>query len=294
MNNSRIHYPRPLTGRTGRTKLDQLLVREKAHIREGDAIAAARRSLPMVEVDAAGPWSEPGARCRLIDVFEGRPQLLVYFHMWHDGKPAEDQCEGCTFFTGHARELSYLHSRDVTYATFCEGPYDESARYRDFMGWEMPWYSARDSGDDLMAGAGIRLATHCYLRDGDRVFETYWTHRSRHGGRCHQLPPARPHRVRQAGDLGEVAAGLAAADRPGPRRSVPDRRTPDRAVVAACGGPFRRPHRLAGVPPVQHSGRRESEPFRRLTHRHVDLEPHATRVPVCPEATCRPAVGRTG
>ena len=93
----------------------------------------------------------------LLDVFEGRRQLIVYFHMWHDGKPAADQCEGCTFFTGHAQELSYLHSRDVTYATFCEGPYDESARYRDFMGWEMPWYSARDSRDDLLAGRAIRL-----------------------------------------------------------------------------------------------------------------------------------------
>ena len=83
----------------------------------------------------------------LLEVFEGRRQLLVYFHMWHDGKPAADQCEGCTFFTGQALELSYLHSRDVTYATFCEGTYDESARYRGLHGLEMPWYSARDAGE---------------------------------------------------------------------------------------------------------------------------------------------------
>jgi predicted dithiol-disulfide oxidoreductase (DUF899 family) len=108
-------------------------------------------------------------------VFEGRRQLIAYFHMWHDGKPAAEQCEGCTFFTGHARELSYLHSRDVTYATFCHGPYEESARYRDFMGWEMPWYSARDAGDELLAGRGRDGFYVCYLRDGDRVFETYWT-----------------------------------------------------------------------------------------------------------------------
>jgi predicted dithiol-disulfide oxidoreductase (DUF899 family) len=94
--------------------------------------------------------------------------------MWHDGKPAPEQCEGCTFFTGHARELSYLHSRDVTYATFCQGAYEESARYRDFMGWEMPWYSARDSLDELLAGRGFGGYV-CYLRDRDRVFETYWT-----------------------------------------------------------------------------------------------------------------------
>jgi predicted dithiol-disulfide oxidoreductase (DUF899 family) len=110
----------------------------------------------------------------LVEVFEGRRQLLVYFHMWHDGKPAEEQCEGCTFFTGHALELSYLHSRDVTYATFCEGTYPESARYRDFMGWEMPWYSARDARDELLPGDGFG-GYASYLRDGDRVFQTYWS-----------------------------------------------------------------------------------------------------------------------
>jgi predicted dithiol-disulfide oxidoreductase (DUF899 family) len=152
--------------------LDELLVREKAHTREGDAIAAARRRLPMVEVDAQAHVVGADGPLPLLDVFEGRTQLLTYFHMWHDGKPAPEQCEGCTFFTGHAQELSYLHSRDVTYATFCEGTYAESARYRDFMGWEMPWYSARDA-DALVQGRDFGMYV-CYLRDGDRVFETYW------------------------------------------------------------------------------------------------------------------------
>ncbi|WP_333891310.1 DUF899 family protein [Mycolicibacterium gadium] len=153
-------------------ELDDLLVREKAHTCEGDAIAAARRRLSMVEVDAEARLVGATGTVPLIDVFEGRTQLLTYFHMWHDGKPAPEQCEGCTFFTGHALELSYLHSRDVTYATFCQGTYDESVRYRDFMGWEMPWYSARDS-DALLQGRHFGMYV-CYLRDGDRVFETYW------------------------------------------------------------------------------------------------------------------------
>ena len=171
-----ITYPTPqIVDRSAwQSELDQLLVREKAHTREGDAIAAARRRLPMVEVDAATPVVGADGEIPLIDVFEGRKQLIVYFHMWHEGKPAAEQCEGCTFFTGHAQELSYLHSRDVTYATFCQGPYAESARYRDFMGWEMPWYSAHDARDGLMAGRNFGFYA-CYLRDGDRVFETYWT-----------------------------------------------------------------------------------------------------------------------
>ena len=69
-----------------------------------------------------------------------------------------------------------LHSRDITYAVFCQGPYDASARYRDFMDWDMPWYSAEASLDALLVGRQIgRMHVVCYVRDADRVFETYWT-----------------------------------------------------------------------------------------------------------------------
>src|ERR1700741_4341513 len=90
---------------------DELLVREKAHTREGDAIAAARRRLPMVEIDPAIPVIGEYGQVPLVDVFVGRRQLCVYYHMWHDAQPAEGQCEGCTFFNGQVQELSYLHSR---------------------------------------------------------------------------------------------------------------------------------------------------------------------------------------
>jgi predicted dithiol-disulfide oxidoreductase (DUF899 family) len=160
---------------TWQAELDTLRVREKAHTREGDAIAAARRRLPMVEVDPATPVIGAHGEVPLIDTFEGRLQLFASYHMWHTGRPAADQCEGCTFNTGHVLELSYLHSRDVTFAVFCQGPYDESARYRDFMGWEMPWYSVpEESSDRLLAGRHFGMKV-CYLRDGDRLFETYWT-----------------------------------------------------------------------------------------------------------------------
>lgn len=159
---------------TWEAELDKLLVREKAHTREGDAIAAARRRLPMVEVDAKVPLVGAAGPVPLLDVFEGRRQLLVYYHMWHDGNAAAEQCEGCTFFTGQALELSYLHSRDVTYATFCQGTYEESARYQKFMGWEMPWYSARDAAGELLVDRHFG-GYAAYLRKDDRVFETYWS-----------------------------------------------------------------------------------------------------------------------
>jgi predicted dithiol-disulfide oxidoreductase (DUF899 family) len=159
-------------------ELQRLRVREKAHTHEADAIAAARRRLPMVEVDAGLTLSGPRGPLTLLEAFEGRRQLIAYYFMWHTGHPAPEQCEGCTFYTTQVAELSYLHSRDITYAVFCQGPYEQSIRYHDFMGWDMPWYSAAGSVDALLAGRQVGLFhLVCYLRDGERVYETYWTKR---------------------------------------------------------------------------------------------------------------------
>jgi predicted dithiol-disulfide oxidoreductase (DUF899 family) len=161
---------------TFQADLDDLRVREKAHMREGDAIAADRRRLPMVEVDATAALIGPDGPVTLLDAFEGRDQLIAYFHMWYAGKPAPEQCEGCTYFNSHVRELGLLNSFGVTYAVLCQGPYDESRRYRDFMGLTMPWYSALPSLETLLAGRTVNMfCLICYLRQGDRVFETYWT-----------------------------------------------------------------------------------------------------------------------
>src|SRR2546423_246834 len=97
---------------TYQEQVDELRVREKAHTREGDAIAAARRRLPMVEVDPTTPLVGASGAVSLLDAFNGRTQLFASYHMWHTGLPAADQCDGCTFNTGQALELSYLHSRD--------------------------------------------------------------------------------------------------------------------------------------------------------------------------------------
>ena len=159
--------------------VDELRVKEKAHTREGDVIAASRRRLPMVKVDGATPLIGENGTVTLLEAFEGRRQLIAYYFMWYPGRPASGQCEGCTFFTSQVRELSTLHAKDVTYATFCQGPYEESAKYRDFMGWKMPWYSVpKASLETLLDGrkAGTMYLIS-YLRQGSDVFETYWTTR---------------------------------------------------------------------------------------------------------------------
>jgi predicted dithiol-disulfide oxidoreductase (DUF899 family) len=166
----------PVTDRaTWQREIDALLVKEKAHTRAGDQLAAERRRLSMIEVDPTTTLVGADGPVPLIDVFEGRSQLIAYFHMWHDGQSAAQQCVGCTFSTSHMNEQAYLNSRDITYATFCEGPYEVTSRYRDFMGWTMPWYSVPpESVDSLVADRSFGILV-CYLREGDRVFETYWT-----------------------------------------------------------------------------------------------------------------------
>ena len=173
---SELGVPKIADRATFQAELDALRVREKTHTREGDAVAAARRRLPMVEVDGITPLIGEHGAVTLLDAFEGRRMLIAYYFMWHTGRPAPEQCEGCTWVTSQVRELSYIHSRDVTFAVFCQGPYEESARYRDFMGWEMPWYSALGSLDTLPVGRRVGMMhIVCYLRQGSNVFETYWT-----------------------------------------------------------------------------------------------------------------------
>ena len=171
-------------------EIERLRVREKALTHEADAIAAARRRLPMVEVDSSLELLGPAGPTTLLDAFEGRRQLLAYYFMWWPGRPAQDQCEGCTYYTNQVTELSALHSRDITFAVLMQGrntaygpedaqeSYDASLRYRAFMGWSMPWYSAQPSLERLLPGRELGLFHLVgYVRDEDRVFETYWTMR---------------------------------------------------------------------------------------------------------------------
>jgi predicted dithiol-disulfide oxidoreductase (DUF899 family) len=151
---------------------DELLVREKAHTRAGDAIAAARRRLPMVEFDGTVEVVGAGGPVPFLDLFGDRDELVVYKHMWWDGAPHQGQCEGCTMVAWHIQDAGYLNVRGVSFAVLTTGRWDEVAPYVEFMGYTQPWYSVRGVaapvGDDMGSFT-------CYLRDGDRVFLTYST-----------------------------------------------------------------------------------------------------------------------
>lgn len=151
---------------------DELLVREKAHTRAGDALAAARRRLPMVELDASVEVVGANGPVPFLDLFEGRDELVVYKHMWHDGAPHQGQCEGCTTTAWHLRDAVYLNAAGISFAILTEGAWDEVAPYLAFMGYTQPWYSVR--GLDEPVGGEMGTVT-CFLRDGERVFLTYST-----------------------------------------------------------------------------------------------------------------------
>ncbi len=151
---------------------DELLVREKAHTREGDALAAARRRLPMVEFDGTVEVVGPDGPVPFLDLFEGRDELVVYKHMWYDGAPHQGQCEGCTITAWHLKDAVYLNARGVSFAILTTGRWDEVAAYVEFMGYTQPWYSVRDVD---AAGRRRMGSLTCFLRDGDRVFLTYST-----------------------------------------------------------------------------------------------------------------------
>ena len=104
---------------------EELLIREKAHTREGDAIAAARRRLPMVELDGAVEVTGVDGPVPFVDLFQGRDELVVYHSMWYDGAPHQGQCEGCTFNLWHMRDAVYLNARGVSFAVLTSGPWDE-------------------------------------------------------------------------------------------------------------------------------------------------------------------------
>ena len=123
---------------------DELLVREKAHTREGDALAAARRRLPMVEFDGTVEVVGPDGPVPFLDLFQGRDELVVYKHMWYDGAPHQGQCEGCTTTAWHLKDAVYLNARGVSFAILTTGRWDEVAAYVEFMGYTQPWYSVRD------------------------------------------------------------------------------------------------------------------------------------------------------
>src|SRR6478672_5880908 len=135
----RVHPP-IVDAATWRRQLDELRIREKAATRELDAIAAQRRRLPMVALPDYTLEGEDGPS-RLVDVFAGRPQLIVYTHMWNDGAPS--QCGGCTGFTSQFTRLKGLDNFAARFVIVTAGAIEEALASKRKVGNTMDWYSSR-------------------------------------------------------------------------------------------------------------------------------------------------------
>ncbi|WAC53899.1 DUF899 domain-containing protein [Gordonia sp. SL306] len=166
--------PPVVDDRTWRDALSDLRIREKAATRELDAIAAQRRRLPMVEMPDY-TLIGPDGPIRLVDIFAGRSQLIVYNHMWSNG--AEFQCGGCTSFTAQFTRLDFLDNYDARFVIVTNGPIDEALAYKARVGNAMEWYSSAEStfGADVDAAPGEGFGVNVFLRDGDTVYRTWHT-----------------------------------------------------------------------------------------------------------------------
>ena len=171
---SAMAWPPVVDAAAWQRELDALRVREKAATRELDSIAAQRRRLPMVEMPDYTLEGEDGP-VRLVEVFDGTSQLIVYNHMWFPGE--EWQCPGCTGFTSQFTRLEFLRSVDARFVVVTQGPIDEALAYKRRVGNKMTWYSTANSsfGTDVGAPAGGGFAVNVFLRDGETVYRTWHT-----------------------------------------------------------------------------------------------------------------------
>ena len=154
-----------------------LLQQEKALTRMKDAVSAARRRMPMVEVRSDYAFEGPNGRVTLLDLFDERPQLIVQHFMF--GPDWEEGCDGCSMMADHIGPLSHLHARRTSFVLTSRAPLDRLSAFRDRMGWQLPWYSTVGDAFNTDFGATVdgeeRQAISVFLRRGDRVFHTWST-----------------------------------------------------------------------------------------------------------------------
>ena len=155
---------------------ENLLVQEKEVTRARDALAAARRRMPWTAVEKAYEFDGPDGKASLLDLFEGRRQLVVYrafFEPGVNGWP-DHACIGCSLMADQVAHPAHLHARDTTLAFASRAPHTDIQRMKARMGWDvLPWYTITDSFDADF-GVGEWHGTNAFIREDDRIFRTYF------------------------------------------------------------------------------------------------------------------------
>jgi predicted dithiol-disulfide oxidoreductase (DUF899 family) len=153
----------------------KLLVKEKAFTRSRDALAAERRRMPWLAVEKKYEFEGPKGKASLLDLFDGRRQLVLYRAFFEPGVFGwpEHACRGCSFLADQVAHLAHLNARHTTLAFASRAPQADIERQKARMDWKMPWYTITDSFDTDF-GVNEWHGTNVFFRDGDRVFRTYF------------------------------------------------------------------------------------------------------------------------
>jgi predicted dithiol-disulfide oxidoreductase (DUF899 family) len=153
----------------------QLLATEKELTRARDALAAERRRMPRLAVEKEYQFDGPNGTASLLDLFEGRRQLIVYRAFFEPGVHGwpNHAWVGCSMVADHVANLAHLNARDTTLVFASRASQPDIQRVKARMGWTMPWYTMTD---DFDADFGVDEwhGTNAFIRDGDRVFRTYF------------------------------------------------------------------------------------------------------------------------
>jgi len=186
MKEGTMNLPEVVSAEEWEAAHEKLLAKEKAATRERDALAAERRRQPMVRIDKDYRLEGPDGEASLLDLFEGRRQLILYHFMF--GPNQEAGCDGCSMFIDQVGHLAHLHSRDTSFALVSRAPITKIEPYRDRMGWTIPWYSSADSDFNVDFGRsperpqpdeyqdGEMFGLSVFIRDDDgNVYRTYFT-----------------------------------------------------------------------------------------------------------------------
>ncbi len=162
---------------------EKLLVKEKEATRARDALAAGRRRLPIVLIDKHYVFEGPDGQASLLDLFDGRRQLILYHFMFApgvDGWPSAG-CDGCSMFVDNIGHLAHLHARDTSLVLVSRAPVANIERYKARMGWTVPWFSSFGSDFNVDFGVttdeGETFGLSVFLRDGDHIYRSYFTSR---------------------------------------------------------------------------------------------------------------------
>jgi len=154
---------------------EKMLVKEKANMRARDTLAAERRRMPWMAVEKTYHFEGPKGKVRLLDLFDGRRQLIVYRAFFEPGVFGwpEHACRGCSLGADQVSQLAHLNARDTTLAWASRAPQKDIVRLKARMGWKMPWYTITDSFDKDF-GVDEWHGHNVFIREGDKLFRTYF------------------------------------------------------------------------------------------------------------------------